>query len=88
MTTLFPSIIPDTDDDPLTPQEVTTDIFEDDFPLMRKAIAVAGDQYDHELEVNGRSTKVEIANWMAENMTRGGLQTLKETAREEMNESD
>jgi len=88
MSDVFPSILPGEDDKNVTPSEVVEDIFEDKYPLLRKAIAVAGDQYEYELEVNGKSTKVEMSNWLANNMTRRGIETLKQKAQEEIDESN
>jgi len=89
MSKIFPSIIPDSEaQDDLTAEYVVNEIFDDDYPLLRKAIAIAGDQYDYELDVTGRSTKFEMSSWLAENMTHEGIETLKQAALEATNESD
>jgi len=82
------SLIPNDDGEDLTRTDVQEDIFNDDYPLLRKAIAVAGDQYDYPLDVNGKSTKIEMASWFADNMTRDGIATVKRKAQEKLDESD
>jgi hypothetical protein len=70
---LFPSLIPDDEQD-LTKDDVR-ELFNDDHKLLRKAIAQIGKDTQNELPVNGKSTQVELLSWMAENMTRKGLES-------------
>lgn len=86
-TSLFPSIIPSSDDD-LTPDEVITEIFEDNYKALRKGIKIVNEQYDHDIGVNGRSTKREMASYMANNMSRDGVQTISDRAFSRLEESD
>jgi len=86
------SLIPDGDSNSdaenkdLTASDVS-DIFDDEHALIRKTVSIAIGQYDYETEVNGRSTKVEMLEWLAEECTRSGLLTLKNEA-EKQREND
>jgi len=66
-------------DGKLTPDDVS-EIFDDKHALIRKTVSIAIGQYDYETEVNGRSTKMEMLEWLSEECTRSGLLTLKEEA--------
>lgn len=81
---LFPSIVPQDETDHRTAR----DIFEDDYKTIRKAVQIAGEQYNHEIAVNGKSSKLEMLEWMNGNMTPQGMETLKEKAEERLNESN
>jgi len=81
---LFPELLPTSDD--LTSQEVINDIFNDDWDLMRVGVVVCREQLNQELPVNGKSTKIEVAKWMANNNTREGLEIIREKARERQDE--
>ena len=81
---LFPGVIPTSDE--LDRSYVTKEVFEDNYPLMRQAVVVISEQYDHEIEINGKSNKIEMSDWMANNMTKEGLETVRQKAEERINE--
>jgi len=83
MTEIFPSITPTSDKD-LTASEVVEDIFDGDHKAVRMAAAVVNDQYDYEVGISGRSTKIEIAMYLANNLSRDGVKTVRDKARERM----
>jgi len=74
-TQISPTMIPTSDDD-LTAQEVFEDIFNGKHKAIRKGISIVTDQYDHDIGVNGRSTKHEMASYMANNMSRDGVKVI------------
>lgn len=78
-TQLTPSMIPSSDGD-LTAGEVFEDFFNGKHKAIRKGIAIVNEQYDYEIGVNGRSTKQEMASYMANNMSRDGVKVIAEKA--------
>ena len=78
-TQISPTMIPSSDDD-LTPSEVFEEIFDGNHKAIRKGIAIVNNQYSHRIGVNGRSTKQEMASYMANNMSRDGVKVIAEKA--------
>lgn len=79
---LFPSIVPergDTLETDLSTEDVA-DFFDDEYTDIRQVIATAREQRETEMDVNGKSAKLEMKAWLAENCTEQDLQTLAEEA--------
>ena len=82
---ITPTMIPSSDDD-LTVREVFRDIFNGNHKAIRKGISIVNKQYDHDIGVNGRSTKHEMASYMANNMSRDGVKIIANKAFEAIEE--
>lgn len=81
--TLFPSIVPE--DNTVDAAEI---LQEWEYPLLRNAAAVVNENSAYESDINGKSTKQEIAQFLASNCTAEGVEVIKEKAEERLNESD